>query len=83
MNVCHVFPSGTRLPEKGATTGIIIGAIIGVIIILAAIGSGIAMYRRRKKSMSEYVPVCVCVQNNNVIINSALYIYFTILSCSN
>ncbi|CAL8359564.1 unnamed protein product [Arctogadus glacialis] len=47
---------GTRLPEKGATTGIIIGAIIGVIIILAAIGSGIAMYRRRSKMMSDGPP---------------------------
>ncbi|XP_061770791.1 nectin-2 isoform X2 [Nerophis ophidion] len=39
---------GTRLPEKGATTGSIIGAIIGVIIILAIIGTAIAMYRKHR-----------------------------------
>ncbi|XP_039973486.1 nectin-2-like isoform X3 [Xiphias gladius] len=37
---------GTRLPEKGPTTGSIIGAIIGVIILLAIIGTAIAMYRK-------------------------------------
>ncbi|KAM7383247.1 hypothetical protein PAMP_002917 [Pampus punctatissimus] len=39
---------GTRLPEKGPTTGSIIGAIIGVIILLAIIGTGIAMYRKHR-----------------------------------
>nr|XP_057909314.1 nectin-2 isoform X4 [Doryrhamphus excisus] len=41
---------GTRLPEKGATTGSIIGAIIGVIIILAIIGTAIAMYRKHRNN---------------------------------
>ncbi|XP_034409692.1 nectin-2 isoform X2 [Cyclopterus lumpus] len=41
-----VIVRGTRLPEKGATTGSIIGAIIGVIILLAIIGTAIAMYRK-------------------------------------
>uniref|UniRef100_A0AAV2MC33 Uncharacterized protein n=1 Tax=Knipowitschia caucasica TaxID=637954 RepID=A0AAV2MC33_KNICA len=40
--------TGTRLPEKGATTGSIIGAIIGVIILLAIIGTAIAMYRKHR-----------------------------------
>ncbi|KAM9852360.1 nectin-2 isoform 1-T1 [Aulostomus maculatus] len=39
---------GTRLPEKGATTGSIIGAIIGVIILIAIIGTAIAMYRKHR-----------------------------------
>ncbi|KAM4600462.1 uncharacterized protein ACJ7VT_020411 [Polymixia lowei] len=39
---------GTRLPEKGPTTGSIIGAIIGVIILLAIIGTAIAMYRKHR-----------------------------------
>lgn len=43
-----VFVRGTRLPEKGATTGSIIGAIIGVIIVLAIIGTAIAMYRKHR-----------------------------------
>ncbi|XP_019116802.1 nectin-2 isoform X3 [Larimichthys crocea] len=41
---------GTRLPEKGATTGSIIGAIIGVIILLAIIGTAIAMYRKHRNN---------------------------------
>uniref|UniRef100_A0A3P8SRS7 Si:ch73-22o12.1 n=1 Tax=Amphiprion percula TaxID=161767 RepID=A0A3P8SRS7_AMPPE len=41
---------GTRLPEKGPTTGSIIGAIIGVILLLAIIGTAIAMYRKHKKN---------------------------------
>ncbi|CAJ1062578.1 nectin-2 isoform X2 [Xyrichtys novacula] len=41
---------GTRLPEKGAATGSIIGALIGVILLLAIIGTAIAMYRKRKES---------------------------------
>ncbi|XP_054637159.1 nectin-2 isoform X3 [Dunckerocampus dactyliophorus] len=41
---------GTRLPEKGPTTGSIIGAIIGVIIILAIIGTAIAMYRKHRNN---------------------------------
>ncbi|KAM9309875.1 nectin-2 isoform 3-T3 [Pholidichthys leucotaenia] len=43
-----VFVRGTRLPEKGATTGSIIGAIIGVIILVAIIGTAIAMYKKYK-----------------------------------
>ncbi|CAN9513761.1 unnamed protein product [Ophioblennius macclurei] len=43
-----VIVRGTRLPEKGATTGAIIGAIIGVILLLAIIGTAIAMYRKYK-----------------------------------
>ncbi|KAJ4930954.1 hypothetical protein JOQ06_025255 [Pogonophryne albipinna] len=39
---------GTRLPEKGPTTGSIIGAIIGVILLLAIIGTAIAMYRKHR-----------------------------------
>ncbi|XP_058503154.1 nectin-2 isoform X2 [Solea solea] len=39
----------TRLPEKGATTGSIIGAIIGVILLLAIIGTAIAMYKKHRK----------------------------------
>ncbi|XP_074538852.1 nectin-2 isoform X3 [Halichoeres trimaculatus] len=39
---------GTRLPEKGAATGSIIGALIGVILLLAIIGTAIAMYRKHK-----------------------------------
>ncbi|XP_019751651.1 nectin-2 isoform X3 [Hippocampus comes] len=39
---------GTRLPEKGATTGSIIGAIIGVILIVAIIGTAVAMYRKHR-----------------------------------
>ena len=52
------FP-GTRLPEKGATTGSIIGAIIGVILLLAIIGTAIAMYRkhRNNKLTGEWVSV--------------------------
>ncbi|XP_044064927.1 nectin-2-like isoform X3 [Siniperca chuatsi] len=41
---------GTRLPEKGPTTGSIIGAIIGVIIFLAIIGTVIAMYRKHRNN---------------------------------
>ncbi|KAM7421137.1 hypothetical protein PAMA_015346 [Pampus argenteus] len=41
---------GTRLPEKGPTTGSIIGAIIGVIILMAIIGTGIAMYRKHRNN---------------------------------
>ncbi|XP_073340711.1 nectin-2-like isoform X2 [Pagrus major] len=41
---------GTRLPEKGPTTGSIIGAIIGVIILLAIIGTAIAMYRKHRNN---------------------------------
>ncbi|XP_068998514.1 poliovirus receptor homolog isoform X3 [Embiotoca jacksoni] len=41
---------GTRLPEKGPTTGSIIGGIIGVIILLAIIGTAIAMYRKHRNS---------------------------------
>ncbi|KAF3839278.1 hypothetical protein F7725_017995 [Dissostichus mawsoni] len=40
----------TRLPEKGATTGSIIGAIIGVILLLAIIGTAIAMYRKHRNN---------------------------------
>lgn len=43
-----IFVRGTRLPEKGPTTGSIIGAIIGVILLIAIIGTGIAMYRKHK-----------------------------------
>nr|XP_020504786.1 nectin-2 isoform X2 [Labrus bergylta]XP_029136107.1 nectin-2 isoform X2 [Labrus bergylta] len=43
-----VMVRGTRLPEKGATTGSIIGALIGVIILLAIIGTAIAMYRKHR-----------------------------------
>ncbi|XP_029958990.1 poliovirus receptor homolog isoform X2 [Salarias fasciatus] len=43
-----VLVRGTRLPEKGPTTGTIIGAIIGVIVLLAIIGTSIAMYRKHK-----------------------------------
>ncbi|XP_038566986.1 nectin-2-like isoform X3 [Micropterus salmoides] len=39
-----------RLPERGHTTGSIIGGIIAVIIILAIIGTVIAMYRKRVNS---------------------------------
>ncbi|XP_077454322.1 nectin-2 isoform X2 [Stigmatopora argus] len=39
---------GTRLPEKGATTGSIIGAIIGVILIVAIIGTAIVMFRKHR-----------------------------------
>ncbi|XP_068179528.1 nectin-2-like isoform X3 [Antennarius striatus] len=39
---------GTRLPEKGPATGSIIGGIIGVILLLAIIGSAIAMYRKHR-----------------------------------
>ncbi|XP_049587533.2 nectin-2 isoform X2 [Syngnathus scovelli] len=39
---------GTRLPEKGPTTGSIIGAIIGVILIVAIIGTAVAMYRKHR-----------------------------------
>ncbi|XP_056236243.1 nectin-2-like isoform X2 [Seriola aureovittata] len=45
-----VFVRGTRLPEKGPTTGSIIGAIIGVIILLAIIGTAIAMYRKHRNN---------------------------------
>ncbi|XP_051262048.1 nectin-2 isoform X3 [Dicentrarchus labrax] len=45
-----VLVRGTRLPEKGATTGSIIGAIIGVIILLAVIGTAIAMYRKHRNN---------------------------------
>ncbi|XP_041649502.1 nectin-2 isoform X3 [Cheilinus undulatus] len=38
----------TRLPEKGAATGSIIGALIGVILLLAIIGTAIAMYRKHR-----------------------------------
>ncbi|XP_023187299.1 nectin-2-like isoform X2 [Xiphophorus maculatus] len=38
----------TSLPQKGSATGSIIGGIIGVILVLAAIGTGIAIYRKRK-----------------------------------
>ncbi|KAM8847094.1 nectin-2 isoform 2-T2 [Synchiropus picturatus] len=41
---------GTRLPEKGPTTGSIIGAIIGVIVLLAIIGTAIAMYRKHRNN---------------------------------
>ncbi|XP_061632095.1 nectin-2 isoform X2 [Phyllopteryx taeniolatus] len=43
-----VLVRGTRLPEKGATTGSIIGAIIGVILIVAIIGTAVAMYRKHR-----------------------------------
>ncbi|XP_071324689.1 nectin-2-like isoform X3 [Trachinotus anak] len=45
-----VFVRGTRLPEKGPTTGSIIGAIIGVIVLLAIIGTAIAMYRKHRNN---------------------------------
>ncbi|XP_059194704.1 nectin-2-like isoform X3 [Centropristis striata] len=45
-----VMVRGTRLPMKGATTGSIIGAIIGVILLLAIIGTGIAMYRKHRNN---------------------------------
>lgn len=41
---------GQRLPEKGATTGIIIAVIIIVMIVLASIGTFIALYRKRRNS---------------------------------
>ncbi|KAM4581510.1 poliovirus receptor homolog isoform 2-T2 [Odontesthes bonariensis] len=40
----------TSRREKGPTTGSIIGAIIGVILIIAAIGTGIAIYRKHKNN---------------------------------
>ncbi|XP_061675749.1 nectin-2 isoform X2 [Syngnathoides biaculeatus] len=43
-----VLVRGTRLPEKGATTGSIIGAIIGVILIAAIIGTAVVMYRKHR-----------------------------------
>ncbi|XP_037532141.1 nectin-2 isoform X2 [Nematolebias whitei] len=43
-----VFVRVTRLPEKGPATGSIIGGIIAVILILAIIGTGIAMWRKHK-----------------------------------
>ncbi|XP_054903399.1 nectin-2-like isoform X2 [Poeciliopsis prolifica] len=46
----------TSLPQKGATTGSIIGAIIGVILVMAAIGTGIAMYRKRKNKLNSDRP---------------------------
>uniref|UniRef100_A0A3B3VPK1 Si:ch73-22o12.1 n=2 Tax=Poecilia latipinna TaxID=48699 RepID=A0A3B3VPK1_9TELE len=46
----------TRLPQKGATTGSIIGAIIGVVLVMAAIGTGIAMYRKRKNKLNSDGP---------------------------
>ncbi|XP_019948582.2 nectin-2 isoform X2 [Paralichthys olivaceus] len=48
----------TRLPEKGQTTGTIIGAIIGVILLLAIIGTAIAMYQkhRNKKQSGDGPP---------------------------
>ncbi|XP_008298210.1 poliovirus receptor-related protein 2 isoform X3 [Stegastes partitus] len=45
-----VMVRGTRLPEKGPTTGTIIGAIIGVILLLAIVGTAIAMYRKHKNN---------------------------------
>ncbi|XP_033959387.1 nectin-2-like isoform X2 [Pseudochaenichthys georgianus] len=45
-----VMVRGTRLPEKGPTTGSIIGAIIGVILLLAIIGTAIAMYRKHRNN---------------------------------
>lgn len=49
----------TRLPEKGPATGSIIGGIIAVILILAIIGTGIAMWRKHKnkKLSGEWVSV--------------------------
>lgn len=41
---------GHRLPAKGATTGTIIGALIGVILLLAIIGTAIAMYRKHRNN---------------------------------
>ncbi|XP_028436786.1 nectin-2 isoform X2 [Perca flavescens] len=54
-----VFVRDTRLPEKGAATGIIIGAIIGVVIFLALIGTAIAMYR--KHSNKKVNGDCMCL----------------------
>ncbi|KAM4736711.1 nectin-2 isoform 2-T2 [Anableps anableps] len=52
-----IFVRGTRLPEKGPTTGAIIGAVIGVILLMAIIGTGIAMYRKHKnKKLREGPP---------------------------
>ncbi|XP_038140110.1 nectin-2 isoform X2 [Cyprinodon tularosa] len=45
-----IFVRGTRLPEKGPTTGSIIGGIIGVILVIAIIGTAIAMYRKHKNN---------------------------------
>nr|XP_046255169.1 nectin-2 isoform X2 [Scatophagus argus] len=41
---------GNRLPEKGPATGSIIGGIIGVILLLAVIGTAIAMYRKHRNN---------------------------------
>ncbi|XP_043972946.1 nectin-2-like isoform X2 [Gambusia affinis] len=46
----------TPLAQKGGTTGSIIGAIIGVILVLAVIGTGIAMYRKRKNKFNSEGP---------------------------
>ncbi|XP_029694562.1 nectin-2 isoform X3 [Takifugu rubripes] len=43
-----VLVRGTRLPGKGPTTGTIIGGIIGAIVLLAVIGTAIALYRKRR-----------------------------------
>lgn len=42
-----VFPVN-RLPEKGPATGSIIGGIIAVILVLAIVGTAIAMYRKHR-----------------------------------
>ncbi|XP_017270900.1 nectin-2 isoform X2 [Kryptolebias marmoratus] len=43
-----VFVRVNRLPEKGPATGSIIGGIIAVILVLAIIGTAIAMWRKHK-----------------------------------
>ncbi|MED6279753.1 hypothetical protein CHARACLAT_003888 [Characodon lateralis] len=49
--------NATRLPMKGAATGSIIGGIIGVILLMALIGTGIALYRKQKtKKLAEGPP---------------------------
>ncbi|XP_077382653.1 poliovirus receptor homolog isoform X3 [Festucalex cinctus] len=62
---------GTRLPEKGATTGSIIGAIIGVILIVAIIGTAIAMYRKHragKDGPPKHKPPPPEKKNNNTAV---------------
>lgn len=48
-----------RLPEKGPATGSIIGGIIAVILVLAIVGTAIAMYRKHRdnKLNGEWVSV--------------------------
>lgn len=76
------FSPGTRLPEKGPTTGSIIGGIIGAIVLLAAIGTAIAMFRKHRSGKLGGEYVCGWLQPDCRGLSSALTTAVSHLCCS-